>query len=85
MAQVSEEQLNSARDIHRKQQQIQLEIGSLYVSEQDIKARKEKLISDLRATGDEIQALMTPIEEEFGFAGSLNLETGEFMPSSKEA
>ena len=84
MAQVSEEQLNSAREIRGKQQQIQLEIGSLYVSEQDIKARQEKLISDLRATGDEIQALMKTLEEEFG-AGSLNLETGEFMPSSEEA
>ena len=37
MAQVSEEQLNSAREIRGKQQQIQLELGSLYVSAEDIK------------------------------------------------
>ena len=84
MAQVSEEQLNSAREIRGKQQQIQLELGSLYVSAEDIKTRQESLVSELRATGDEIQSLMKTRGEEIG-AGSLNLETGEFTSNPVEA
>jgi hypothetical protein len=36
----------------------------------------------LRASGDEIQALMKTLEEEHG-AGTLNLETGEFTPQGE--
>ena len=55
-----------------------------YVSAEDIKTRQESLVSELRATGDEIQSLMKTLEEEFG-AGSLNLETGEFTSNPVEA
>ena len=82
MAQVSEERLNSAREIRAKQQQIQMELGALHVSAQDIAARQEALVKELRASGDEIQALMKTLEEEHG-AGTLNLETGEFTPQSE--
>jgi len=82
MAQVSEEQLNSAREIRAKQQQIQMELGALHVSAQDIEARQEALVKELRASGDEIQALMKTLEEEHG-AGTLNLETGDFTPQGQ--
>ena len=77
MAQVKEEQLNSAREIRAKQQQIQMELGALYVSSLDIAARQEALTAELRSSGDDIKKLMATLEEEYG-SGSLNLETGEF-------
>ena len=77
MAQVKEEQLNSAREIRAKQQQIQMELGAVYVSSLDLAARQESLTAELRASGEEIKQLMGTLEAEYG-AGSLNLETGEF-------
>ena len=83
MHKVSEEQLNSAREIRAKQQQIQMELGALHVSSEDIKIRQESLVSELRSTGDDIQELMKSLEDVFG-AGTLNLETGEFSPSEEQ-
>jgi len=77
MTKVKEEQLSAAREIRAKQQQIQMELGALYVSSLDIVARQEALTSELRASGEEIKELMGTLEEEYG-TGSLNLETGEF-------
>jgi hypothetical protein len=84
MAQISEDQLNEAREIRAKQQQIQMELGALYVSEKDLAARQEALVTELRKSGEEIQALMNKLAEEHGH-GTLNLETGEFTVQEQEA
>jgi hypothetical protein len=84
MAQISEAQLNSAREIRAKQQQIQMELGALYVSEKDLAARQESLVAELRKSGEEIQSLMNELAEEHGH-GTLNLETGEFTVQEQEA
>ena len=77
MQKVSEEQLQKAREIRGKQQGIQSELGALYVSMEDIKARQAVLVEELRSSGSEIQELMNDLREVYG-EGSLNLETGEF-------
>lgn len=77
MAQISEDQLTKAREVRAKQQQIQMELGALYVSEKDIAARQETLVAELRASSEEIQALMKELAEEHG-AGTLDLDSGEF-------
>ena len=82
MIQISEEKLGSARELRGKQQQIQMEIGALYVSEQDLKARQSQLVEELRKSGEVIQELMTELAEEHGH-GTLNLETGEFTVSEQ--
>lgn len=82
MIQISEEKLGSARELRGKQQQIQMEIGALYVSEQDLKARQSQLIEELRKSGEEVQELMNELAEEHGH-GTLNLETGEFTVSEQ--
>ncbi len=84
MAQVSEEQLNKAREIRAKQQQIQMELGALYVSEKDLVARQEALVAELRNSGDEIQSLMSDLAAEHGH-GTLNLETGEFTVQEEDS
>jgi len=84
MIQVSEEQLSKAREIRGKQQQIQMELGALYVSEQDLKTRQSQLVEELRNSGDEIQGLMNELAKEHGH-GTLNLETGEFTVSEQVA
>jgi hypothetical protein len=84
MAQISEDQLKEARDIRAKQQQIQLELGALYVSEKDIAARQEALVVELRKSGEDIQTLMNKLAEEHGH-GTLNLETGEFTVTEEQA
>jgi len=82
MAQVKEEHLNAARETRAKQQQIQMELGALYVSSLDLAARQQALTDELRASGDEIKALMETLEADHG-AGTLNLETGEFTPETE--
>jgi hypothetical protein len=84
MAQISEDQLTKAREVRAKQQQIQMELGALYVSEKDLASRQETLVTELRASGEEIQALMQELAAEHGH-GTLNLETGEFTVSEQEA
>jgi hypothetical protein len=84
MAQISEDQLTKAREVRAKQQQIQLELGALYVSEKDLAARQEALVTELRASGEEIQVIMKELAEEHGH-GSLTLETGEFTIHEQEA
>jgi hypothetical protein len=84
MAQISEDQLTKAREVRAKQQQIQMELGALYVSEKDLAARQEALVTELRASGEEIQVLMKALSEEHGH-GSLNLDTGEFTVQEQEA
>ena len=83
MAQVTEEQLGKAREIRSKQQQIQMELGGLYVSQEDLKARQNQLVEELRKSGEEIQSLMNELAQEHGH-GTLNLETGEFTVSEQE-
>jgi len=84
MAQISEDQLTKAREVRAKQQQIQLELGALYVSEKDLAERQNTLVTELRASGEEIQVIMKELAEEHGH-GSLNLETGEFTVQEQEA
>lgn len=84
MAQISEDQLNKAREVRAKQQQIQMELGALYVSEKELAARQDALVSQLRATGEEIQVLMKELAEEHGH-GTLDLETGEFTVTEQES
>lgn len=83
MAQISEDQLTKAREVRAKQQQIQLELGALYVSEKDLAARQEALVTELRASGEEIQVIMKELAEVHGH-GTLNLETGEFTVQEQE-
>lgn len=83
MTQIKDEQLNAAREIRVKQQQIQMELGALYVSSLDLAARQELLTAELRASGEEIKHLMETLESEYG-TGTLNLETGEFVTESAE-
>jgi hypothetical protein len=61
-----------------------MELGALYVSEKDLAARQEALVTELRASGEEIQVIMKELAEEHGH-GSLNLETGEFTIQEQEA
>jgi hypothetical protein len=83
MSQVTEEQLSKAREIRSKQQQIQMELGGLYVSQEDLKNRQSQLVEELRKSGDEIQSLMSELAQEHGH-GTLNLETGEFTVSEQD-
>jgi hypothetical protein len=78
MSKVSEEQLKQAREFRAKQQQSQLELGGLYLTEEDIRNRKEELVVIIRETNTSIQDLMKEISKEFG-DGELNLESGEFV------
>jgi len=84
MAQISEDQLNKAREIRAKQQQIQMELGALYVSEKDIATRQDTLVAELRKSGEEIQSLMAELAEVHGH-GTLNLETGEFTVQDEDS
>lgn len=84
MTKVSEEKLSKARELRGKQQQIQMDLGAFYVSEQELKARQAQLVEELRNSNDEIQALMNELAEEYGH-GTLNLETGEFTVSEQVA
>ena len=83
MAQVTEEQLGKAREVRNKQQQIQMELGALYVSQEDLKNRQSQLVEELRKSGDEIQSLMNELAQEHGH-GTLNLETGEFTVTEQD-
>lgn len=83
MAQVTEEQLSKAREVRNKQQQIQMELGALYVSQEDLKNRQSQLVEELRKSGDEIQSLMNELAQEHGH-GTLNLETGEFTVTEQD-
>lgn len=82
MIQISEDQLNKARGVRAKQQQIQMELGALYVSEKELAARQDALVAELRATGEEIQVIMKELAEEHGH-GTLDLETGLFTVSEE--
>ena len=84
MSKVSEEQLKQARELRAKQQQSQLELGGLYLTEEDIKNRKEELVVIIRETNTSIQDLMKEISKEFG-DGELNLESGEFIVKEENA
>jgi hypothetical protein len=61
-----------------------MELGALYVSEKDLAERQNTLVTELRASGEEIQVIMKELAEEHGH-GSLNLETGEFTVQEQEA
>lgn len=84
MTKVSEEKLSKARELRGKQQQIQMDLGAFYVSEQELKSRQAQLVEELRNSNDEIQALMNELAEEYGH-GTLNLETGEFTVTEQVA
>ena len=84
MSKVSEEQLKQARELRAKQQQSQIELGGLYLTEEDIKKRKEELVVIIRETNTSIQDLMKEISKEFG-DGELNLESGEFIVKEENA
>ena len=77
MQKVSEEQLQKAREIRGKQQAIQAELGGLFISMEEIKARQSQLLEERRNSAGEIQEIMNELREQFG-EGSLNLDTGEF-------
>lgn len=84
MPKINDEQLNAVREIRGKQQQIQMELGALYVSAKDLAARQDSLTEELRLTGAEIQDIMKQLAEEHGH-GTLDLETGEFTVQAQEA
>ena len=84
MPQATETQLATIREQREKQSKIQMELGTLFVTQKDIEARSEFLMTELRTSGDSIKSVMDEISKEYG-EGSLNLETGEFTPdASKE-
>lgn len=84
MPQATETQLATIREQREKQSKIQMELGTLFVTQKDIEARSEFLMTELRTSGDAIKSVMDEISKEYG-EGSLNLETGEFTPdASKE-
>ena len=84
MPQATETQLSKILEQRDKQSKIQMELGSLFVTQKDIEKRSEILMNELRASGDEIKSVMEELSKEYG-EGSLNLETGEFFPEEKKA
>lgn len=84
MPQATETQLAKILEQRDKQSKIQMELGSLFVTQKDIEKRSEILMNELRSSGDEIKSVMEELSKEYG-EGSLNLETGEFMPEDKKA
>lgn len=82
MIQISEEKLSKARELRGKQQQIQMDLGAFYVSEQELKTRQAQLVEELKTSNVEIQDLMNELAEEYGH-GTLSLETGEFTVSEQ--
>lgn len=84
MPQATETQLAKILEQREKQSKIQMELGSLFATQKDVEKRSEILMTELRTSGDEIKSVMEELSKEFG-EGSLNLETGEFIPEEKKA
>ena len=81
MAKVSEEILGEIKELRSKQGSLQSEMGSLGITEQEIKERKAAIYAELKELGGKAQEAMSKIREEHG-DGSVDLESGEFTPAN---
>jgi hypothetical protein len=77
MAQVKEEVLNALKEAQKNLQAIQLELGAIKLAE----LRTQELFEIYKDQQSKAKEATDAIQAEYG-DGSLNLETGEFTPST---
>lgn len=77
MALITKEEHIQASEIRQKQQQVQFELGAIVIAEEEIKSRKEFLLSELNQQSENLNDFMKGLAEKYGH-GTLNIETGEF-------
>lgn len=83
---LSQQELESIKEIQQRGQAYQNELGRLEGLKLDIKKRKQEIIQYNEETVKLEQQLVDQLEEKYG-KGSINLENGEFVEtqSSEES
>ncbi len=80
MEKISQELLEGLQQAKNAMQSIQNELGLIVISEY----QKQELFEAYKKNKEQIKELSVKIESEYG-PGNLNIDTGEFTPSEKEA
>jgi len=80
MAKVKEEMLAPVNEAHKVMQAIRVELGSLALAE----LHKEALLAAYKEQQQKLKEATDAIQAEYG-DGSVDLESGEFMPGEAPA
>lgn len=75
---LTEEELQTVKDIQNDGQFITQQFGILEVQIQDLEIQKDDLVDSLKDLKVRERNLLTEIENKYG-KGSINVETGEFV------
>ena len=84
MTKIKEEQFDQLKSLRDAQTKLRLELGDLDLTANKIKLRKEELFAQSVEEEAKMDEFISEIRNEYG-DGSVDINTGEFMPSSKEA
>lgn len=80
---LSEKELEQIKDIQKRMQAVQTELGQLALAEIDLKNRRINVENYLTQTQDAESKLVKDLEEKYG-KGSIDLQNGEFISSEVE-
>lgn len=81
---LTEEELQRIGELQQKNNAVVSELGQIELIKMNIEARREaaeKFLTELR---EEEEGLGKELSDKYG-TGSINLETGEFVPAPEEA
>ena len=81
---LTEDELQKIGELQQKNNAVVSELGQIELIKMNVEARRqaaEKYLTDLR---EEEEGLGKELSDKYG-SGSINLETGEFVPAPEEA
>ena len=77
------EELDKLKEIQQKNNAVAVELGNVELSKIQIENRREEILAFLKELREEERTLGEELSKNYG-TGTLNLETGEFMPAPSE-
>ena len=77
------EELDKLKEIQQKNNAVAVELGNVELSKIQLENRRKEIITFLEELREEEKTLGDELSKNYG-SGTLNLETGEFVPAPAE-
>lgn len=81
---ISEKELSKIRSLNEESQKLQMELGATELQIEMMKQKKQMIFQAVSESRAKVQSILKEIEEEFG-KGSIDINTGEFVPAEQPA